>query len=325
MMKWYDSPYMLLAIFVLFVCLFVLTTAVPFLIFALFPGLSLIYAITQQPEIITRPRAVMAHNTATRYVFRNNLSEARRLYSLAIERHPRFALAYQNRGLLAMEQRQFAEAMADFETALKIDDSLEESYAARGKLYEIAGHTDRAMSDWTQAELMRSRLVYTLRGDYYMRSGQTMNAYRDFRQAALMNPKNANMQSNYGFVSALVGDLDEALAACELARKLDATFAPLYNSRGLVHYRKKDYQAALSDFLKANELRPDNAFALAGQAVSYQAIGLMKEAAFVWRHLTKLDLRYQNARALIEDYGMDGEFLNEAERIARLASEGATA
>lgn len=61
------------------------------------------------------------------------------------------------------------------------------------------------------------------------------------------------------------GRLDQALTDYSFALTFDATLAQAWNNRGVVHYLKSEYEAAIADCSKALELKADYAEALAQQ------------------------------------------------------------
>ncbi len=134
--KWYDSPFMMLIIFLVLLLFFVLTSSLFFLVVAIPPLLYLILAEIEQPQLITSPMAASFNNRATRYVQRN---EAIRMYSVAIERNPRYAQPYLNRGLLYMERGRHDEAYNDLSKALMLRDDLIDAYVARGRIHLLRG------------------------------------------------------------------------------------------------------------------------------------------------------------------------------------------
>lgn len=316
-MKWYDSPFMMLIIFLVLLLLFVLTGSLFFLVVAIPPLMYLILAVIEQPQLITSPMAASFNNRATRYVQRNNLAEAIRMYSVAIERNPRYAQPYLNRGLLYMERGRHDEAYNDLSKALMLRDDLIDAYAARGRIHLLRGDSAAALADWLRAEqLGGSALAFVLRGDYYLHKGKHLDALKDFKDAAHMAPKNAPYLSNYAYVAAMVGEAEEALRFAERGVTLDPYQVTSFTARGTAHFRLHHYEQALADFLRAVEIMPDFPYALVGQAAAYYALGSVKEALRAWEYLVAHHPRYADAEALAVDYGAVGTLLDTAHEVA---------
>ncbi len=100
-------------------------------------------------------QALLLNSDATRsLVNRGNLlrrmdqpSLALRDYNRAIEVSPRYALAWNNRGLLRLSTRDHAGALEDFHRALRIEPENPEFLANRGSAWLLAGQPARALAD----------------------------------------------------------------------------------------------------------------------------------------------------------------------------------
>lgn len=321
-MRWYDSPYVMLVIMLIMILFLGLTNYILFLFLALPPAFYVIYAIYEQPQLVLSPGAAWANQRATRYVNSNNLDAAIKFYSTAIKRNPKFVDPSLNRGLLHMERKEYDAALADFNRVIKLGVKTGEAYAARGQIYALRGDDRRAIADWTHAEGNQSQMVYNLRGDYYIRNGKTFDAHKDFQQAYALNSKDPISVNQFAYSMALVGDPQVALKLAVEAVRLDPFLAAAFNTRGLANYLNRNYEQALADFLKAAELRLNYAFAMVGQAVSYQALGKPREALRVWSFLVRDDPDYASADALAEEYGATGPFLEDVRRVVKMYHEG---
>lgn len=320
-MKWYESPYLLVALIVVLLLFITLTGSTLCLALIVPPLMLLLIYVIQQPQILTAPVAVVHNARATRLNQRNNISEAIRLYTRAIDRNPHFTQPLNNRGLLYMESGRYDEALADFNAALKLNESLGNAFAGRGKIHEIRGDIPAAMADWDRAEQLNAPMLFLLRGDYNLRVGKHLDALRDFEQAVRLNPSNAVAHNNAAYLNSLVGDVNQALKYSRVALEKEPAIAGFYGTRGHIEYQRKDYQAALSNFLKAIELKRDYPFGLAGQAVAYYAIGSHREARRVWDYLLEAFPQYEDVYTLQRVYGVIGPFFEDAQRVSALAPQ----
>lgn len=307
-MKWYDTPYRMLTIGVIFVALFLLTQWPLILLLALFPLMTFVMAAFEQPQLVRHPRAASAHYRAMRHVSRRQTDDAIHWFTRALKHDPTFTLPMVNRGLLYMETAQEALAMADFDAALTLDPNIGDALAVRGRLHDLNGDSQAALRDWERAALNGSILVYTLRGLYYTWHGQHLDALADLREAARLQPQSANAQASAAYMAAMLGDTQDALDYSANALRIDGTFAPAYVARGVAHWMQNNPQAALSDFMKAGELRRDYLPALAGQVAAYHLMDSVREARRVWAYLVTLDARYAESAALIQDIGAAGRY-----------------
>ena len=72
-------------------------------------------------------------------------------YDKAIKLDPKFAIAYNNRGIAYGQKGDDDRAIADFDTAIKLDPKSADTYYNRGIAYGQKGDYDRAIADFDTA------------------------------------------------------------------------------------------------------------------------------------------------------------------------------
>lgn len=90
-----------------------------------------------------------------------DLDAARELFTQTLEVDPQFALAYQNRGQVHLEQGNWKEAMDDCTRAIELDPRQADSYKLRGLARLYQGFDDEAEKDFAQYREMQ--LDYKIR------------------------------------------------------------------------------------------------------------------------------------------------------------------
>ncbi|MHA7840724.1 MAG: tetratricopeptide repeat protein, partial [Gammaproteobacteria bacterium] len=129
------------------------------------------------------------------------------------------ATAYFNRGVAEYRLGRYAEALGDFDEALRLDPA-----------YALAYHN---------------------RGCAKYRLGRYAEALGDFDEALRLNPALAAAYSNRGNVKQSLGRCAEALGDFDEALRLDPALAVAYYNRGYVKQCQGRYQGALLDYQKA--------------------------------------------------------------------------
>ena len=81
----------------------------------------------------------------------NRRDEALADYAAAIRIDPRFALAYNNRGSMHLEQKRYDKALEDYHAAIRIDPRYALAYMGRGKVHFRRKHYRLALADWERA------------------------------------------------------------------------------------------------------------------------------------------------------------------------------
>jgi tetratricopeptide (TPR) repeat protein len=76
-------------------------------------------------------------------------------YSEAIRLTPKYARAYDNRGLTFYRKHDYSRAIADHSEAIRLDSTLASAYTGRGNAYNARGEIDHADEDFKKARRLR--------------------------------------------------------------------------------------------------------------------------------------------------------------------------
>jgi tetratricopeptide (TPR) repeat protein len=156
-----------------------------------------------------------------------------------------------------------AQALADFEQAVKLDPKKWQAVHNRGVSYAFAGKFPQALADFNQTIKLNPKYpnVWFNRGEIYYQMGNYAAAIRDYTQASALSPDDAG-----------------AVAA-----------------RGHAYYRLKQYRNALADYNKAVQMNPDNVTILTDRGEVYANLGYWQQAATDFRRAVELDASYGRA------------------------------
>lgn len=116
---------------------------------------------------------------------KNNIKQAVRDFSHALEINPNYVDALINRGSAYILQKQYNTALIDFNLALELDDSRAEIYNVRGEVYLINNMNDQAIKDFTAAIILNPTYsdAYLNRAKAHSAKGLTEEAEYDCSQA----------------------------------------------------------------------------------------------------------------------------------------------
>ncbi len=101
-------------------------------------------------------------------------------------------------------------------------------------------------------------------GDCYAALSDFERARQCYRQAAELASEQAGPYVGLGVVGMQSEQLDDALAAFEIARKLDPNCAEAYGGLAMVHQQRENFQLAFEMYLRCLEIDTDNLVALLG-------------------------------------------------------------
>jgi tetratricopeptide (TPR) repeat protein len=233
--------------------------------------------------IIERAADESAERRATAYLRRGSAREdvnqdlagAVADYSEAIRLAPDRAEAYGRRGLAYARQGEFDGAIADLDTALRLDPNVLRPhtyrvYRSRGRAHFHKGEYDRAIADHTE-EIRLARFYadgYLDRAAAYLAKGDADQAILEYTEAIRIEPFRPDGYIERGSIYLSKGDADRALADFDEAiRRLPnhRLSAPAYRKRGLVMESRGNLTEALAALETALSLNPSDAEAREGR------------------------------------------------------------
>jgi tetratricopeptide (TPR) repeat protein len=169
-----------------------------------------------------------------------------------IERQPRLAPAWHNRGLARLARQDDDGALADFTQALRLDPSDGDSAAGRARIHFRRQHYSQAITDFSEAIRLRSRAgLYVERGQVHAALNDWERAIADFDRAIALEPELAEAFHRRGLAYAARQDFDRARADLDEAVRRAPDLADAWLDRGRLHYRQKNYAQALADLEQA--------------------------------------------------------------------------
>jgi MTH538 TIR-like domain (DUF1863)/Tetratricopeptide repeat len=150
-----------------------------------------------------------------------------------------------------------------------------EAFMDRASLY---AHVDsvRALADYNEAIRLNPELAsaYHARASLYLRAGDTAAGVADYDRAIELVPDNGAFLRAGCYSHGVWGEqLDQGLAQCDAALRVDPGEAGTLDSRGIIHLRRGDFQAALADFDAAVRADPNYAPALYGRGIAHLRLG----------------------------------------------------
>ena len=153
-------------------------------------------------------------------------------------------------------RKDYAQALASYDMAIKLDSQLAEAYNNRGIIKYELGQFEAAIEDYTQAIKIKSNYVDALnnRGNAYAAIEQFQNAEKDLQAALKLNSKFAAGHNNLGSVYLSKKNFNAAIEEYTQALELNPNFAEAYYNRAVAHYAQGNLLQALNDVKQALNL-----------------------------------------------------------------------
>lgn len=180
-----------------------------------------------------------------------------------------------NRGVDAMNERDYERAVACFSEAIDLDPNLAEAYYNRAYIYGETGEFDKAISDYTEAIRVYPAFAeaFSSRSFAYRQIGEYDEAMADCNEAIRLDPQAAGSYGNRGGVHGDIGEYEKAIADCTKAIHLDPKLANAYLIRGCAYGSQGEYDKAIADATEAIRLAPQLASAYGLRARAYRESG----------------------------------------------------
>ena len=157
---------------------------------------------------------------------------------------------YDTYGVSLGKKEKYDEAIAAFDSALRLDPQFAPAYFDRGYARMLQGKNDSAALDFNHA----IEIVPNYRDAYYQlgllmgMQGDFDKAVDDFQRALRIDPNYAPAYFGIGHSYYFQGNLDGAVAQIERALSLDPTLKYCYYIRGLIRHAQGNRADARTDF-----------------------------------------------------------------------------
>ena len=191
---------------------------------------------------------VHAHN--------GDLNTALQDFTLALERDPKMATGYVNRGFVLNDLREPGKATADFETALKLQDNYGEAHLGLA-FADLQLHRPKPalkQLDAAQKVLGKSHAWHLARAEGFRQEQDYAHAATEYRSALSETPKDLTTRLAYADVLYRMRHYAEAVAALNTAVSLSPSDPAIYALMAQVHAKQGNREQTLRDIQSAERL-----------------------------------------------------------------------
>ena len=178
--------------------------------------------------------------------------------SLVLQENTEFgeAEAYYNRGCAKSKLGEFADAVLDYDEAIRIKPDFAEAYSNRGNVKIQLKQTHEALADFDEAIKIKPNYAdaYNNRGNAKIQLKQTHEALADFDEAIKIKSDYAKAYNNRGGTKIYLNQLAEALIDIDEAIRIKPYYAEAYANRAEAKFRLGIIDESRLDFKIALEL-----------------------------------------------------------------------
>lgn len=169
---------------------------------------------------------------------------------------PHSAQDFQKRAITRFARGDLNGALADYDSAIKLDPELATAYFHRGSLHRARGNKEQAFQDLNESIRLNPNLAtaWYNRGTLLLEEENYDKALADFDQALKLDPKLASAWNNRGHLRLRLGDPQLALPDLNQAIKLNSHQPMSRYNRALAHHQLGRFELALQDLDRAIKL-----------------------------------------------------------------------
>lgn len=194
---------------------------------------------------------------------RNNVwDNSMSLWNDVLSKHKNVPVAWGNRGLAKKDMGRdfYAEALADYDSAISYDTNYSLAYSNRGNVRFELGDTAGAFSDYYKAISLSPNdyFTYNKLGVAFAHLGKFEEALPNFDKAINIMPDISDTYANRGNALQMLGRYDSALSDYNKSISLNPENVDTYANMGILKLNMKNFPGAITDFSAAIRLMPDN-------------------------------------------------------------------
>lgn len=201
--------------------------------------------------------------------------EAQAEYGKAIQLDDGFAPAHYGLANLLDRDKVSDQALTEYETAVRVRGDDAQAHDFYGQALDRRWKIDESIAQYREAvRLLPSEGQFHLDlGVELEKQGNLDGAITEYRQSAYLSPKNPWAHTDLGYVLANNGEVDEAvqehLLAIKLSRDGKKELAEAHNNLGVAYDAKGDYDAAISEYGKAIDIKSQAFYAWGNRGLDY--------------------------------------------------------
>jgi tetratricopeptide (TPR) repeat protein len=228
-----------------------------------------------------------------------DFEEALAYYEKALRADPKNSEAYYRAGACYFLLKQYEKAIESYKRAIQIDSNFAGAYHNLGNVYDELAQYEEAIMVYKQAIRIDPNDVasYKRLGFTYGSAGQYEKERESYEKVISINPNYefADTQNALGVAYNRLGRYEEAAKALKQAVKVMPDEWDSYWWLALSYDKLGDYVNAINAFEQCVRIKPDNTHAFFLLGLAYNKIGLYEKSIETYRHIIKIEPNYAHA------------------------------
>ena len=210
------------------------------------------------------------------YAHTSDFAAPMSFYSAAVKANPQNAFALSERGSAFLKENNLDKAIADFDSAIKIEPEFSTPYYNKGAMYSYTQDHPKAEYYFSLAlkyDTLHTESHNPAETSFFNLSMEKLSLKKYDEVLAVCSralqkyPAYSGFYNNIAQVYEVQGKHDDAIAMYSKAIHYDSANAEYFSNRGVAKYHLNNNTEAIRDFNRALEVNPDYADALVNRAV----------------------------------------------------------
>ena len=203
--------------------------------------------------------SVVYNNRGKAYVTLEDYEQALTNFNRGLELNPQPQF-HVNKGDVLYLQADYANAIAEYNLALSLDEQYVLAYLSRANAYRQTNQLQAALDDYNTALNYDTNVagIYIGRGTTYHRLNNFEQAVEDYNRAIALEPQVIATYINRGNAYRQLGNFEAAIESYNIAIELDSTVSGSFLGRGNLYYTIGNYEQAIEDYNRAIILEPSS-------------------------------------------------------------------
>jgi len=237
------------------------------------------------------PTFAIAYNNLGVVLFaKQKNEEAISHYKMALELNPDSAVAHNNLGIALFTKQKNEEAISHYKMAIKINPDHAEAYYNLGNVLFAKQKNEEAISHYKMAIKINPdyALAHNNLGNALLNKGRTREAISHYKMAIKLNSDYALAYNNLGNALSAERKIEEAITHYKMAIELKPGYSEAHHNLGNVLFNAKMTEEAIDYYKEAIRIRPNFVLAHNNLGNALLQKGEMKEAIDHYRKTLKL-------------------------------------
>lgn len=220
-----------------------------------------------------------------------NYAGALKDFSSAIRLSPKNAEAFKMRGTVYYFLEKYNDAHTNFNQSLELNPDCSDCIYFLSKVHEKLGETDESnkkMDELSDKIAYTSAMQYIVSGNKQLGYNNYSEAETEYDKAIAIYPNVTEAYYQKGYIRLVGGKNTEAITEFDKALKIDSTYYLAWAMKGLANFLLNNFEEAIKNYTKSIKFSPTYSYAYISRGNTYYNLSKTTEACADWKKAKEL-------------------------------------